>query len=73
MERACKFIAAAIVMSLLPNANAQQFHTPTVDELLNLRYVGSPALFPNGQYVALSFTSPSIPTGKPTATRRNWQ
>jgi dipeptidyl aminopeptidase/acylaminoacyl peptidase len=58
MERACKFMTAALVISLLPIANAQQSHTPTVDDLLNLRYIGSPALSPNGQYVAYEVQHP---------------
>ncbi|AEU36050.1 S9 family peptidase [Granulicella mallensis] len=58
MERVYKFIAAAFVISLLPIANAQESHIPTVDELLNLRYVGSPALSPDGQYVAYEIEHP---------------
>jgi len=37
MEHACKFITAALVVSLLSIANAQESHTSTVDDLLNPR------------------------------------
>jgi dipeptidyl aminopeptidase/acylaminoacyl peptidase len=62
MERGRKFITAAFVISLLPIANAQESHAPTVDDLLNLRYVGSPALSPNGQYVAYEVQHPDWQT-----------
>ena len=44
--------AALALALLLPAAAAAQSRTPTVDQLISLKRVGSPAISPDGQFVA---------------------
>jgi dipeptidyl aminopeptidase/acylaminoacyl peptidase len=49
MRRAQLVLAALLLATAVPSAQTQ---TPTVDQLIALKRVGSPAISPNGQFVA---------------------